>query len=143
MPDKPSAARQAFGNGEIIRLFYTTRRVDVNSVDLCNTLTLPSELNVSFADNSNFAASSHLYIRARRMSTRSIMLRRHRTSRRRSACPPSDEVLEQLAGALELDAAAREVLFLLAQQRPPPLEPSPAPLVVTAALQRMLDALPA
>jgi transcriptional regulator with XRE-family HTH domain len=32
--------------------------------------------------------------------------------------PPSDEVLERLARALELDAAAREVLFLLAQQRP-------------------------
>jgi hypothetical protein len=30
-------------------------------------------------------------------------------------------VLERLARALELDAAGREMLFLLAQQRPPPL----------------------
>ncbi|THD79343.1 MAG: XRE family transcriptional regulator [Phenylobacterium sp.] len=54
--------------------------------------------------------------------------------------PPSDEVLERLAGALELDATGREVLFLLAQQRPPPLKPSPT-AAVTPALQRVLDAL--
>ncbi|MGH8779041.1 helix-turn-helix transcriptional regulator [Paraburkholderia sp.] len=60
--------------------------------------------------------------------------------------PPSVEVLERLARALELDAAAREMLFLLAQQRPPPLNPA-APLatgpVVTSALQRVLDGLTA
>lgn len=55
--------------------------------------------------------------------------------------PPSDEVLERLARALELDAAGREVLFLLAQQRPPPRTPAPAP-AVAPALQRVLDALP-
>lgn len=54
---------------------------------------------------------------------------------------PSDEVLERLARALELDAAGREILFLLAQQRPPPLAPTPSP-AVTPALQRVLDALP-
>ena len=54
--------------------------------------------------------------------------------------PPSDEVLEGLARALELDTAGREVLFLLAQQRPPPLSPSP-PSPVTPALRRVLDAL--
>jgi transcriptional regulator with XRE-family HTH domain len=54
--------------------------------------------------------------------------------------PPSDEVLERLAGALELDPTGREVLFLLAQQRPPPLNPV-APPPVAAALQRVLDAL--
>jgi transcriptional regulator with XRE-family HTH domain len=55
--------------------------------------------------------------------------------------PPSDEVLERLARALELDAAGREVLFLLAQQRPPPLKPTPSP-PVAPALQRVLDAMP-
>ena len=55
--------------------------------------------------------------------------------------PPSDEVLERLARALELDAAGREVLFLLAHQRPPPLKSTP-PATVTLALQRVLDALP-
>ncbi|MGH6879945.1 MAG: helix-turn-helix transcriptional regulator [Hypericibacter sp.] len=54
--------------------------------------------------------------------------------------PPSDEVLERLARALELDAAGREVLFLLAQNRPPPLHPAPPP-PVAPALQRVLDAL--
>jgi transcriptional regulator with XRE-family HTH domain len=54
--------------------------------------------------------------------------------------PPSDEVLERLARALELDAAGREVLFLLAQQRPPPLNAAP-PSPVPPALQRVLDAL--
>lgn len=54
---------------------------------------------------------------------------------------PSNEVLEKLACALELDAAGREVLFLLAQQRPPPLrQASLSP--VTPALQRVLDAMP-
>jgi transcriptional regulator with XRE-family HTH domain len=55
--------------------------------------------------------------------------------------PPSDEVLERLARALELDATGREILFLLGQQRPPPLSPSPPP-AVTPALQRVLDAFP-
>jgi hypothetical protein len=55
--------------------------------------------------------------------------------------PPSDEVLERLASALELDAAAREVVFLLAHGRPPPLNPAP-PSSVTPALQRVLDAMP-
>jgi len=55
--------------------------------------------------------------------------------------PPSDAVLERLARALELDAAGREVLFLLAQQRPPPLKPAPPP-PVAPALQRVLDAMP-
>jgi transcriptional regulator with XRE-family HTH domain len=52
--------------------------------------------------------------------------------------PPSDEVLERLARALELDAVGREVLFLLAQQRPPPRKPAPSP-PVPAAVQRVLD----
>ena len=52
----------------------------------------------------------------------------------------SKEVLERLARALELDATGREVLFLLAQQRPPPLKPAP-PAPVAPALQRVLDAL--
>jgi transcriptional regulator with XRE-family HTH domain len=56
--------------------------------------------------------------------------------------PPSDEVLERLARALELDAASREMLFLLAQQRPPPLKATRPP-AVSPALQRVLDALPA
>lgn len=56
--------------------------------------------------------------------------------------PPSAAVLERLARALELDAAGREVLFLLAQHRPPPLDPAPPP-PVAPALQRVLDALPA
>ena len=40
---------------------------------------------------------------------------------------PSDEVLERLARALELDASGREALFILAQQRPPPLSPRTIP----------------
>ena len=56
--------------------------------------------------------------------------------------PPSDEVLERLARALELDSAGREFMFLLAQQRPPPLKPSSSS-EVTPALQRVLDAMPA
>jgi hypothetical protein len=55
--------------------------------------------------------------------------------------PPSDEVLERLAGALELDAAGRGVLFLLAHQRPPPLERA-ASLKVPKSLQRLIDAWP-
>ncbi|WGS52605.1 helix-turn-helix transcriptional regulator [Paraburkholderia sp. D15] len=55
--------------------------------------------------------------------------------------PPSNEVLERLARALELDAAGREMLFLLAQQRPPPLSPV-ATSSVTPALQRVLDGMP-
>jgi len=54
----------------------------------------------------------------------------------------SNDVLERLARALELDAAGRELLFLLAQQRPPPLKPTPSAPVVPAALQRVLDAMP-
>jgi transcriptional regulator with XRE-family HTH domain len=55
--------------------------------------------------------------------------------------PPSEEALERLARALELDAAGREVLFLLAQQRPPPLKSAPPP-PVSLSLQRVLDAFP-
>ncbi len=55
--------------------------------------------------------------------------------------PPSSEVLERLAAALELDAAAREVLFLLAQQRPPPIR-SVAAAAVPATVQHVLDAMP-
>jgi transcriptional regulator with XRE-family HTH domain len=54
--------------------------------------------------------------------------------------PPSDEVLERLVRALELDATGREMLFLLAQQRPPPLNPG-ASSAVTPALQRVLDGM--
>ena len=56
--------------------------------------------------------------------------------------PPSDEVLERLSHALELDDAGRELLFLLAQQRPPPLKPASAS-PVPQALQRVLDAMTA
>ena len=55
--------------------------------------------------------------------------------------PPSDVVLERLARALELDNAAREMLFLLGQQRPPPLN-SVVSLTVTPAAQRVLDGMP-
>jgi hypothetical protein len=55
---------------------------------------------------------------------------------------PSDAVLERLARALELDDANREVLFLLAHDRPPPRKvASSANPVVTPALQRVLDSL--
>ena len=57
--------------------------------------------------------------------------------------PPSDEVLERLAGALALDRADREFLFLLARQRPPPVRGSTSPAAVTPALQRVLDGLTA
>jgi len=57
--------------------------------------------------------------------------------------PPSDHVLEQLCKALELDSAGRELVFLLAQQRPPPLRFMPAVTpTVEPALQRVLDAMP-
>ncbi|GLU35015.1 helix-turn-helix transcriptional regulator [Trinickia caryophylli] len=56
--------------------------------------------------------------------------------------PPSAEVLERLARALELDATGREMLFLLGQQRPPPVHRT-APPPVTPALQRVLDGMPA
>jgi transcriptional regulator with XRE-family HTH domain len=54
--------------------------------------------------------------------------------------PPSDEVLERLSEALELDASAREAIFLLAQRRPPPPKLASASLV-TPALQRLLDSM--
>lgn len=54
---------------------------------------------------------------------------------------PSENVLERLASVLELDAAGREVLFLLAQQRPPRLAPVSSP-PVSPELQRVLDAMP-
>ena len=53
----------------------------------------------------------------------------------------SEDVLERLATALELDSVGREMLFFLAQQRPPPIAPGPTP-VVTPTLQRVLDSLP-
>ncbi|HEV2363645.1 MAG TPA: helix-turn-helix transcriptional regulator [Caulobacteraceae bacterium] len=54
--------------------------------------------------------------------------------------PPSAAALERLAVALDLDAPAREVLFLLAQQRPPPVRSGPAP-AMPSAVQGVLDAL--
>ncbi|WP_434388711.1 helix-turn-helix transcriptional regulator [Melittangium boletus] len=53
---------------------------------------------------------------------------------------PSDDVLERLARALELDDTNREMLFLLAHARPPPLRPT-RPATVTPTLQRVLDHL--
>jgi len=53
---------------------------------------------------------------------------------------PSDDVLERLARALELDDANREMLFLLAHDRPPPRKPAP-PAAMTPALQLVLDNL--
>jgi transcriptional regulator with XRE-family HTH domain len=53
---------------------------------------------------------------------------------------PSEDVLERLARALELDDVNREVLFLLAQDRPPPRRPAP-PATVTPSLQCVLDNL--
>ncbi|WP_374571827.1 helix-turn-helix transcriptional regulator [Phenylobacterium sp.] len=55
--------------------------------------------------------------------------------------PPSDEVLERLSGALELDAAGREMLFLLGRRRQPPLVPAPTPKV-DPVIQHVLDAMP-
>lgn len=56
--------------------------------------------------------------------------------------PPSDAVLERIAGALELDGPDREVLFLLGRQRPPPAKAAPTS-AVPASLQRTLDAMSA
>lgn len=53
---------------------------------------------------------------------------------------PSDDLLERLARALELDDANREMLFLLAHDRPPPRRPA-APAAVPPALQVVLDNL--
>ncbi|WP_375757311.1 helix-turn-helix transcriptional regulator [Corallococcus exercitus] len=53
---------------------------------------------------------------------------------------PSDDVLERLARALELDDTNREMLFLLAHARPPPRRYTP-PSEVTPTLQRVLDNL--
>jgi transcriptional regulator with XRE-family HTH domain len=53
---------------------------------------------------------------------------------------PSGDVLERLARALELDATNREMLFLLAHDRPPPRKPA-LPAAVTPALQLVLDHL--
>ena len=55
--------------------------------------------------------------------------------------PPSVAALERLARALELDDTGREVMFLLAHHRPPPLGSNSVPLV-PHAVQRVLDALP-
>ena len=57
--------------------------------------------------------------------------------------PPSDEVLERLATALALDRADREYMFLLAQQRPPPIKGAAASAAITPALQRVLDGMTA
>jgi transcriptional regulator with XRE-family HTH domain len=54
---------------------------------------------------------------------------------------PSDQVLESLAAALELDPDARELLLLLAHQRPPPLVPVATP-AVPPAVQHVIDAMP-
>ncbi len=53
---------------------------------------------------------------------------------------PSEDVLERLARALELDDPLREVLFLLAQGRPPPRKAA-APAIVTPALRLLLDSI--
>src|ERR1700744_974703 len=55
--------------------------------------------------------------------------------------PPSAQVLERLSGGLELDAAAREILFLLAQNRPPPIQSWPTS-PVPPSVQAVLDAMP-
>lgn len=52
---------------------------------------------------------------------------------------PSTEVLERLAGALQLSDVEREHLFLLAQNRPPEVRYQPA-AGVPPRLQRVLDA---
>jgi transcriptional regulator with XRE-family HTH domain len=54
--------------------------------------------------------------------------------------PPSEAVLERLSAALELDAPGREMLFLLAQHRPPPLKCAESS-EVDPAVQRFLDSL--
>ncbi len=55
--------------------------------------------------------------------------------------PPSEEVIERLARALELDRTDREMLYLLAQQRPPPVERGVAAPPVPSSVQAVLDAL--
>jgi transcriptional regulator with XRE-family HTH domain len=55
--------------------------------------------------------------------------------------PPSEHLLERLAHALELDAAGREMMFLLARQRPPPLGAASPTTEVAPAVQRVLDAM--
>jgi transcriptional regulator with XRE-family HTH domain len=56
--------------------------------------------------------------------------------------PPSEDALERIARALELDRAGREMLFLLAQQRPPRVEPTATPTTnVPKTVRRVLDAL--
>jgi transcriptional regulator with XRE-family HTH domain len=53
---------------------------------------------------------------------------------------PSEQILERLSAALGLSQAERDYLFMLAQRRPPPLNPGHAePL--RPAVQRMLDAI--
>ena len=54
---------------------------------------------------------------------------------------PSSHVLDRLARALELDAAGREMLFLLAN-RQPPLVSLPARPAVPESLPQVLDAMP-
>jgi len=54
--------------------------------------------------------------------------------------PPSTHVLERLAAALELDAPTREILFLLAQNRPPPVQADPIP-ELPASVRTVLDAM--
>jgi transcriptional regulator with XRE-family HTH domain len=54
--------------------------------------------------------------------------------------PPSDEVLERLARALELDRPGREMLFLLAQQRPPPIQARATPQV-SEPVRHVLDSM--
>jgi transcriptional regulator with XRE-family HTH domain len=53
---------------------------------------------------------------------------------------PSADVLDRLSRALELTADEREHLFLLAQDRPPPVH-APAAAEVTPQVQRVLDAM--
>jgi transcriptional regulator with XRE-family HTH domain len=53
---------------------------------------------------------------------------------------PSADALERIARALELDRAERELLFLIAQQRPPPVTRNQAG-AVSPGLQRLLDSL--
>jgi len=56
---------------------------------------------------------------------------------------PSDDLLERLARALELDDTNREMLFLLAHDRPPPRKPAAQaePAEITPSLQLVLDNL--
>ncbi len=54
---------------------------------------------------------------------------------------PSNEVLERLCRALELDESGRELLFILAQQRPPPLSAPKTSQTLPPTLQPIVDAL--